>query len=95
MTDYSEAKLLAIEKCFATTKVFLCDSHREQAWERWVKDHKHGLSKQDQEKLLSLLRACANAPTPQNVLKEADQAPTGPEQDSMLFNRAIVYHHMI
>lgn len=56
MTDYSEAELLAIEKCFANTKVFLCDFHREQAWERWVKDHKHGLSKQEQEELLSLLR---------------------------------------
>ena len=25
MTNYSEAELLAIEKCFATMKVFLCD----------------------------------------------------------------------
>ena len=62
MTDYSEAELLAIEKCFNSTKVFLCDFHREQAWERWIKDHKHGLSKQEQDELLSLLRACANAP---------------------------------
>ena len=61
MSDYSEAELLAIEKCFPGTKVFLCDFHREQAWERWVKDHKHGLTKDEQEELLSLLRACANA----------------------------------
>ena len=69
MNDYSEAELLAIEKCFPGTKVFLCDFHREQAWERWVKDHKHGLTKEEQEDLLSLLRACANAPPshpPQN-----------------------------
>ena len=44
MSDYSEAELLALEKCFTTTKVFLCDFHREQVWERWIKDHKHGLS---------------------------------------------------
>ena len=87
MTDYSKAELLATEKCFATTKVFLCNFHREQMWERWVKDHKHGLSKQEQEELLSLLRACANAPTPQNVHKEADQAPPGPEQDSNAFQQ--------
>ena len=61
MSDYSEAELLAIEKCFPGPKVFLCDFHREQAWERWVKDHKHGLTKDEQENL-SLLRACANAP---------------------------------
>lgn len=61
MSDYSEAELLAIEKCFPGTKVFLCDFHREQAWERWVKDHKHRLTKDEQEELLSLLRACANA----------------------------------
>lgn len=39
---YSEAELLAIKNCFPATKVFLCDFHREQAWERWCKDHKHG-----------------------------------------------------
>ena len=82
MTDYSEAELLAIEKCFATTKVFLCDFHREQAWERWVKDHKHGLSKQEQEELLSLLRVCASAPPPQNVCKDVDESLPGAEQDS-------------
>lgn len=83
MTDYSEAELLAIEKCFATTKVFLCDFHREQAWERWVKDHKHGLSKQEQEELLSLLRACANAPPPQSVHTEGDA-----EEDSNVLQQA-------
>ena len=61
MRDYSEAELLAIETCFPGTKVFLCDFHGEQAWERWVKDHKHGLTKDEQEELLCLLRACANA----------------------------------
>lgn len=62
MSDYSEAELLAIEKCFPSTKVFLCDFHREQAWERWTRDHKHGLTDKEQDDLLHLLRACANAP---------------------------------
>ena len=35
--DYSEAELSAIEEVFPSTKVYLCDFHREQAWERWCK----------------------------------------------------------
>ena len=37
MVDYSDAELGAIEQVFPLCKVFLCDFHREQAWERWVK----------------------------------------------------------
>ena len=37
MVDYSDAELGAIEQVFPHCKVFLCDFHREQAWERWVK----------------------------------------------------------
>ena len=35
--DYSEAELSAIEEAFPSTKVYLCNFHREQAWERWCK----------------------------------------------------------
>ena len=62
MSDYSEAELSAIEATFPSTKVYLCDFHREQAWVRWTKDHKHGLTPTEGEALLSLLRACARAP---------------------------------
>lgn len=37
MIDYSEAELCAIEETFPSSKVYLCDFHREQAWERWCK----------------------------------------------------------
>ena len=37
IVDYSEAELGAIEEVFPSTKVYLCDFHREQAWERWCK----------------------------------------------------------
>ena len=60
MSDYSEAELLAIEACFPSVKLYLCDFHREQAWERWIKKK---LSKDDGEMLLSLLRDCAGAPS--------------------------------
>ena len=63
MTDCSEAEIGAIESCFPTTTVYLCDFHREQAWERWTKDHKHGLHPGEGEWLLDQLRACAWAPS--------------------------------
>ena len=44
MNDYSEAEIGALEASFRGTIVYPCDFHREQAWERWVCDKKHGLS---------------------------------------------------
>ena len=35
--DYSEAKLLDLESSMPGVTVYLCDFHREQTWERWVK----------------------------------------------------------
>ena len=64
MTDYSEAEIAAIETCIPDVTVYLCDFHREQAWERWTRDSKHGLSALDSEFLLDQLRACAWAPSP-------------------------------
>ena len=62
MTDYSEAELLALEQSFPSVQIYLCDFHREQAWEWWTTNHKHGLSCDQKESLLSMLRECANAP---------------------------------
>ena len=64
VSDYSEAEILAIESAFPGSHVYLCDFHCEQRWERWIKDHKHGLTKVGGESLLDLLRTCANAPPP-------------------------------
>ena len=61
MNDYSEPEIGALEASFPVT-VYLCDFHREQAWERWVHDKKHGLSGEDAEWLLDQLRAWAWAP---------------------------------
>ena len=38
---YLEAELVALEEVFPATTVYLCDFHREQAWDRWAKGHKH------------------------------------------------------
>ena len=53
----------AVESSFPGVKVYICDFHREQAWERWVKDHKHNLTSFQAADLLDLLRACAWAPS--------------------------------
>ena len=60
--DYSEAEISAIEQAFSSITVYVCDFHREQAWTRWTRDYKNGLSKHKQE-LLANLRACAWAPS--------------------------------
>ena len=52
MSDYSEAEHDALEQAFPGIKVFLCDFHREQCWERWVCDTKHGLTKEEGQQLL-------------------------------------------
>ena len=60
--DYSDAEISALECCFPDTIVYLCDFHREQALERWVKDGKHGLTSEEVDQLLAELWACAWAP---------------------------------
>jgi len=63
LSDYSEAEFKAIEYTFPATSVFLCDFHREQAWTRWVTTSHNGLSKEEADELLALLRKCAWAPS--------------------------------
>ena len=67
MTDYSKAEIGAIRDVFPSCKVYLCDFHREQAWERWVKDRKHGLSPDEGDTLLSLLRDIAISRVRQSI----------------------------
>ena len=64
MCDYSEAELAALEAVFPGVTVYLCDFHREQAWERWTNETKHGLTNEGRDQLLHLLREYANAPSP-------------------------------
>ena len=68
MVDYCEAEISAIENTFSDCCVYVCDFHREQAWERWVRDKKHQLTKGQSQELLYLLRQCVNAP-PANPIK--------------------------
>ena len=36
MVDFDSGEILSLEKIFPSILVFLCDFHREQAWNRWV-----------------------------------------------------------
>ena len=62
MCDYSDPEISALECCFPDVIVYLCDFHREQAWERWVKDGKHGLTSEEADQLLAELWAFAWVP---------------------------------
>ncbi len=59
LCDYSEAEISALEQAFPGVMVYICDFHREQAWVRWVRNHKNGLTREQGENLLQLLRECA------------------------------------
>ena len=54
-------------ECFAgfisDCKSLICDFHREQAWDRWVKNSRHQVSSEDQLPLLDKLRSIATATT--------------------------------
>ncbi len=72
MMDYSDAEMAAVRGLFPSTQVYLCEFHREQAWERWVKERRHGLNDIEASTLLDLLRDCASAPPNWNL---PDQPP--------------------
>ena len=63
--------------------VYLCDFHREQAWERWVNKKDNGVSGQKEE-VLSKLRQIARAST-----EEIYQKAVFNLKDSQLWKRNI------
>ena len=69
MCDYSESEISALRGLFPGVKVYLCYFHSEQAWEQWVKDHKHGLSFEDADSLAEMLQECAWCPPAEDYEK--------------------------
>ena len=59
MTDFSEMEINAINTVFEDTFVMICDFHREQSWERWVKKSEHDVEFEQQKELLSMMRSIA------------------------------------
>ncbi|XP_065648764.1 uncharacterized protein LOC136078033 isoform X2 [Hydra vulgaris] len=62
MSDYCVEEINSLEKVFEGCVVFICDFHREQAWDRWLKTKCNGLM-EDRQKIMGLLRIIAHADT--------------------------------
>ena len=61
MIDFSTTEINAIEKQFAGVAVYICDFHRIQAWQRWVRSTKNGLTPKEQQVFLSRFQHVARA----------------------------------
>ena len=59
MTDFFEMEINALNTAFEDTFVMICDFHREQSWERWVKKSEHDVEFEQQKELLSMMRSIA------------------------------------
>ncbi|CAH3173684.1 unnamed protein product [Porites evermanni] len=61
MTDLSEQEINVVEKFSQVcTILYLCDFHREQAWEQWVSKAPNGVS-DCKEEVLTHIRRVAHA----------------------------------
>ncbi|XP_060562041.1 uncharacterized protein LOC132721701 isoform X4 [Ruditapes philippinarum] len=58
MTDYDQKEITAIESTFPDCFTYLCNFHREQSWERWLKSSCTGIDRKD---VLQKFRDIANA----------------------------------
>ncbi len=61
MVDFSTAQINAIEMLFTDVAVYICDFHRIQAWQRWARSTKNGLSAKEQQTFLDLFQSVASA----------------------------------
>jgi len=57
--------------CFVDSQIYICDFHREQAWERWLAKSSNGLTDRKQS-VLAKLRAVARARTEKEYLEKLD-----------------------
>ena len=60
MTDFDDAETIALEAVFNGIILFLCDFHREQSWNRWVKTQKNNVT-MISDLVMARLRRVANA----------------------------------
>jgi len=63
MVDFSTVEIGAIEEQFPGATAYICDFHRLQAWQRWVRKSKNGFNSLEQEELLAHLKRVTNATT--------------------------------
>ncbi len=51
MVDKAQAEITAIRTVFPNASIHLCYFHFAQAWERWLKDGKNGVTKRTRPRL--------------------------------------------
>ncbi|XP_014664177.1 PREDICTED: uncharacterized protein LOC106806679 [Priapulus caudatus] len=61
MTDYSTCEIDAIEARFPGVLAYICDFHRLQAWNRWLRKRKNGLNSKEQQELLCHMKKVAGS----------------------------------
>ena len=93
MLDYSEAEIAAIENAFPGIQTYLCDFHREQCWERWVRD-------QNMKSHLRMERSYWNCSVPAHMLhlqlkKESDLFKENPHIRYWLLNTWLTNHRYV
>ncbi|CAN7979762.1 unnamed protein product [Ixodes pacificus] len=70
MVDFCQAQISAIADVFPESDVMLCNFHREEAWERWVKRKENDVPPDQKDELLNLFRRVASS----NSTDELDEA---------------------
>ncbi|XP_031551338.1 uncharacterized protein LOC116288650 [Actinia tenebrosa] len=78
MVDCAEEEITAIQEIFNNCQVYICDFHREQAWERWLSKGTNGLTEK-KDLLLAKLRAIARSRTEQECNVAVDNLKSTPE----------------
>ncbi|KAH8019709.1 hypothetical protein HPB51_021031 [Rhipicephalus microplus] len=59
MVDYSKAEISAIKQVFPESQISICDFHRLQAWQRWLRRKENNIS--DPDEALRLIKHVASA----------------------------------
>ncbi|XP_049275674.1 uncharacterized protein LOC125756178 [Rhipicephalus sanguineus] len=59
MVDYSKAEISAIKQVFPESQISICDFHRLQAWQRWLRRKENDVSNPDEA--LRLMKRLASA----------------------------------
>ncbi|KAL3210506.1 hypothetical protein MRX96_037078 [Rhipicephalus microplus] len=59
MVDYSKAEISAIKQVFPQSQISICDFHRLQAWQRWLRRKENNISNPDEA--LRLMKHVASA----------------------------------
>ena len=72
MVDYSTAEIGAIENQFPGSVVYICDFHRIQALQRWVRTKKNNLSSAEQEMFLGYMQSIAYSRSEDEFNKRVD-----------------------